>query len=77
MPVARVVVLELAVGVPSVHVDVGETPVSRAKVAPPTRRGFGTELVERALKSALYGTVTFDFSPDGLEVRMSFPFAAK
>ena len=36
------------------------------EVAPPTCRGFGTFLIERALAQDLEGTVTADFAPDGL-----------
>ena len=47
------------------------------KVAKPARKGFGTELVERELKSALGARVSFDYDPSGIEVRMSIPFEAK
>jgi two-component system CheB/CheR fusion protein len=39
----------------------------------PKRKGFGTELIERELKSALAGTVKFDYEPRGLKVRISIP----
>ena len=43
------------------------------KVRPSARRGFGTELVERQIKSALDGEVRFDYRSDGLAVRISIP----
>jgi two-component sensor histidine kinase len=35
-------------------------------VSPPTRRGFGSLLLERSLAHDLEGKVTLDFRPDGL-----------
>lgn len=35
-------------------------------VVPPTRRGFGTRLVERTLAQDLQGTVSLDFAPSGV-----------
>ena len=35
-------------------------------VAPPTRRGFGSKLIERALKDSLEGEVSLAFEPDGV-----------
>jgi len=35
-------------------------------VLPPTRRGFGSKLIERALKEALDGEVTLAFEPGGV-----------
>jgi len=48
-----------------------------AKVRKPGRKGFGTELIERELKSALGGRVTFDYAPEGIEVQLSIPYDAK
>jgi two-component system CheB/CheR fusion protein len=42
-------------------------------VEKPRRRGFGTELIERELKSVLGASVAFDYSPHGIEVRISAP----
>jgi two-component system CheB/CheR fusion protein len=47
------------------------------KVGKPDRRGFGTELIERELKSRLGGRVTFDYAPEGIEVQISIPYEAK
>ncbi len=44
------------------------------RVRPPERRGFGTELIERQIKSALGGEISFKYSPAGLAVRMSLPY---
>lgn len=35
-------------------------------VAPPARRGLGSQLIERALAGAIMGKVTLDFRPNGL-----------
>jgi two-component system CheB/CheR fusion protein len=47
------------------------------KVGKPSRKGFGTELIERELKSALGARVTFDYAPEGIEVRISIPYEAQ
>ena len=44
------------------------------KVRPSGRRGFGTELIERQIKSALDGEVRFDYRPEGIVVRISIPY---
>lgn len=36
-------------------------------VSPPTRRGFGTTLIERSLRSYFGGTAATEFRPEGLE----------
>jgi two-component system CheB/CheR fusion protein len=47
------------------------------EIAKPNRRGFGTELIERELKSVLGARVTFDYAPEGVEVRISIPYEAQ
>src|SRR5262249_53158861 len=47
------------------------------KVTKPGRRGFGTELIERELKSTLGARVTFDYAPEGIEVQISIPYEPK
>ena len=47
------------------------------KVSKPAGRGFGTELIERELKSTLGGRVTFDYAPAGIEVQMSIPYESR
>jgi two-component sensor histidine kinase len=42
-------------------------------VLPPGRRGFGLALVERGVPHELGGTAAFDFRPEGLVARISFP----
>jgi two-component sensor histidine kinase/PAS domain-containing protein len=42
-------------------------------VAPPTRTGFGTRLLRRALGADLDGTVALDFAPEGLTCTFDFP----
>ncbi|MCE7029656.1 sensor histidine kinase [Jiella avicenniae] len=40
---------------------------------PPSRTGFGTELLSRSLAYELRADVTIDFEPDGLRCRIVFP----
>lgn len=42
-------------------------------VGPPTRRGFGTTILERSIPHELGGTITTDFQPDGLVARIGLP----
>jgi PAS domain S-box-containing protein len=42
-------------------------------VAPPTRRGFGSRLIERGLAQELGAQVTLDFAEPGVSCVMSFP----
>jgi two-component sensor histidine kinase len=35
-------------------------------VAPPSRRGFGSRMIERALAAELQGKVALSFEPEGL-----------
>ena len=42
-------------------------------VAQPTRSGFGTRLINRALAADLGGTVTLDYAPDGVRCRIEAP----
>jgi PAS domain S-box-containing protein len=46
-------------------------------VAPPTRRGFGSRLIERSLRGEMKGAATMDYRPEGLvcvmEVTLSGP----
>lgn len=44
-------------------------------VAPPTRKGFGTLLIERNLPRALMGEVTLTYHPEGTRCHMSLPLA--
>jgi two-component system CheB/CheR fusion protein len=47
------------------------------EIGKPARKGFGTELIERELKSTLGATVTFDYAPAGIEVQISIPYEPK
>jgi PAS domain S-box-containing protein len=40
---------------------------------PPSRRGFGTRLLERGLAAQIGGAVTLDFAPSGLRCRIRVP----
>lgn len=42
-------------------------------VAPPTRQGFGTRLLQRILTAQMSADVGIDYAPDGLRVSVSFP----
>ncbi|NIJ19341.1 PAS domain S-box-containing protein [Sphingomonas naasensis] len=42
-------------------------------VTAPTRRGFGTRMIERGLAAELAGTVAIDFRPDGLVCTVDAP----
>jgi PAS domain S-box-containing protein len=45
-------------------------------VSPPTRRGFGTRMIERGLAAELGGSVTIDFAPGGLICTVEAPLPA-
>jgi PAS domain S-box-containing protein len=45
-------------------------------VTAPSRRGFGSMMLERALASELSGTVTLEFEPSGLVCRIEAPLPA-
>ena len=42
-------------------------------VLPPGRRGFGSRLIDRSIRTELQGTVDLDFAPGGLRVRIRVP----
>jgi len=42
-------------------------------VSPPTRRGFGSRLIERSLQGQLGGEAHLDFAPGGLVCRLGLP----
>jgi PAS domain S-box-containing protein len=48
--------------------------VGGPEVRPATRQGFGTRLLQQALRTG-GGQVTFDFKPKGFEARIEFPTA--
>ena len=43
------------------------------EVAPPSRRGFGSVLIERSIASGLDGSAEFDFDRSGFRCRIRFP----
>ena len=43
------------------------------EVVPPTRRGFGSNLIEKTISHDLGGTVDIDFAPAGLRARIMVP----
>ena len=42
-------------------------------VAPPTRKGFGSRVLDRGLAGELQGKVTLDYAPTGLVCTMDIP----
>jgi len=44
-------------------------------VAPPTRRGFGSRLIERSLRGQLGGEASLDYAPGGLRCHIRLPLA--
>jgi two-component sensor histidine kinase len=50
--------------------------VGGPRVSPPTRRGFGTRLVERGVQQDLGGASVMAFESDGLRCSIRFPMAA-
>jgi PAS domain S-box-containing protein len=47
-----------------------------AILTPPTRRGFGSRLLERGIAAELGGTVRVNFAPTGLEAQIEIPLDA-
>lgn len=47
------------------------------KVSPPTRRGFGSILLEQALGQQTEGKVTQDFDPDGLRIHIAIAISGQ
>jgi two-component sensor histidine kinase len=45
-------------------------------VSPPTRRGFGTRLIERTLTGHVGGRIALEYPPDGARCRIEAPLAA-
>ena len=43
------------------------------QVAPPTKRGFGSLLIERACTYQLNGSVELDYATEGLTCQIVFP----
>jgi two-component sensor histidine kinase len=47
------------------------------QVEPPSRRGFGSRLIERGLTREMGGEARMDFSPQGLSCHIRLPISAK
>jgi two-component sensor histidine kinase/PAS domain-containing protein len=56
---------------PRLHLEWKET--GGPTVTAPTRRGFGSRMIERGLAAELHGSVTLDFAPDGLRCTIDAP----
>jgi PAS domain S-box-containing protein len=46
-------------------------------VKEPSRRGFGSRLIERSIRTELQGSVDHEFAPDGLRIRVRIPIPAE
>lgn len=55
------------------RVDLVWTETGGPPVAPPTRRGFGSRLIEKSLEGQLGGQARLEFAPAGLICRVSLP----
>lgn len=55
------------------RVDLAWTEHDGPTVAPPTRQGFGTRLLQRILTAQMSAEVAIDYDPGGLRVTVSFP----
>jgi two-component sensor histidine kinase len=44
-------------------------------VTPPTRKGFGSKLIDRATAGAFGGEISLDYAPAGLQWRLTAPYA--
>jgi PAS domain S-box-containing protein len=49
---------------------------SGPRVLPPSRKGFGTALIERSVAHELDGSATLDYRPEGLVCTLKFPLDA-
>lgn len=58
--------VDLSWSMPDGHVRITWTETGGPPVAQPTRRGFGTRLLERAVAAELRGEVTLHYRPEGL-----------
>jgi two-component sensor histidine kinase len=58
-------------GEPSLEIDWREH--DGPPVAPPTRRGFGSRLIERSLQGQLGGEASLDYAADGVRCRIRLP----
>ena len=63
-------------GRPSLTIDWREQGVAVAGSGGHAHRGFGLDLIERALPYQLGATTSMTFAPDGIACRMQLPFAA-
>jgi two-component sensor histidine kinase len=77
-----------ALSAPGGHVDIGWKKAGEGvaidwrerggpPVAEPTRRGFGSRLIERGLARELGSEARFDFHPEGLRCHIRIPSSAK
>jgi two-component sensor histidine kinase len=60
---------------PVLHIEWRE--IDGPPVAPPSRIGFGSRLIERVFKSDFGGDATLEYLPDGLRARLVMPLKAQ
>lgn len=60
---------------PDKGLDIAWDEIGGAPITPPTRRGFGSTIIERAIPHELMGQARVDFAPAGLRARFHIPAA--
>jgi two-component sensor histidine kinase len=54
-------------------IEIGDAPPGGPPVEPPTRRGFGTRVMEGMVRGQLNGEMRFDWCTEGLACEFVFP----
>lgn len=72
-PKGRVAIAWKINGAAKRKVDVQWCEINGPPAKKPAKTGFGTELIERELKSMLRGSAKIDYAPDGLRATLSIP----
>jgi two-component sensor histidine kinase len=57
------------------NLEIDWTEAEGPAVAAPARKGFGTSLIERGIKSELQGEASLSFMPAGLACRIEVPLS--
>lgn len=58
------------------HLALAWTETGGPPAGPPSRRGFGSNVIERMIRGQLSGSLTFDWRPEGLACRIDIPLDA-
>jgi len=69
--------VEVEDGVPNVSLEWIESGVAMGPNGPASRKGYGTELIERALPYQLGAKTTLEFGPDGVRCKIKVPVPEK